>query len=290
MKESAQLLIVTGYSGAGKSSVLRALEDIGFFCIDNLPEALLDSFFQFVSNLNTNEQRVALGVDVRGGHDMNRLVDYLASLKKNQTCLTKIVFLQSTSTTILKRFQETRRKHPLADNFDLMDAIEQEKILLKPLSEIADLTIDTDQLNIHDLRKLIRKVFASEEKSLKMLVTLTSFGFKYGAPSEANFIFDVRSLPNPYFVENLKKLDGTSQEIKDYLFELPDVQEYWDKLKDFFLYAISKSYKEGRFFMHFSIGCTGGRHRSVAFIEELAKTKLDYVEFFVKHRDVYREG
>ena len=253
MKESAQLLIVTGYSGAGKSSVLRALEDIGFFCIDNLPEALLDSFFQFVSNLNTSEQRVALGVDVRGGHDMNRLVDYLASLKKNQTCLTKIVFLQSTSTTILKRFQETRRKHPLADSFDLMDAIEQEKILLKPLSEIADLTIDTDQLNIHDLRKLVRKVFASEEKSLKMLVTITSFGFKYGAPSEANFIFDVRSLPNPYFVENLKKLDGTSQEIKDYLFALPDVQEYWDKLKDFFLYSIEKSYKEGRFFMHFSI-------------------------------------
>ena len=282
-----QLVIVTGYSGAGKSTVLRALEDVGFFCVDNLPIALLDSFFQLVSSSKINGQRLALGIDVRGGTAIKELIAELERLNNPQHAL-KIFFLTSSSHILIKRFQETRRKHPLADTIDIVDAINQEKELLQPLIAMADLVVDTDQLNIHQLRSFVRSSFAPGGQQ-KMIVSLLSFGFKYGVPLESNFVYDVRSLPNPYFVPELKMFDGTQVEIQNYLFDQIEVQEYWHKLLDFISYSIKKSHAEGRFFMNIAIGCTGGKHRSVAFIQKLAQQLIPHVQFLVEHRDINRD-
>jgi UPF0042 nucleotide-binding protein len=287
IQNQSQLIIVTGYSGAGKSTVLRALEDIGFFCVDNLPIALLDSFFQLVSSSKINGQRLALGIDVRGGIAIQELIAEVERLKKNRFSL-KIFFLTSSVPVLIKRFQETRRKHPLADTTDILDAINQEKFLLQPLVAIADLLLDTDQFSIHQLREYVRSSFAAGGQQ-KMIVSLMSFGFKYGVPIESNFVYDIRSLPNPYFVPDLKMLDGTDIAIQRYLFDQNEVQEYWHKLLDFITYSIKKSHAEGRFFINIAIGCTGGKHRSVALIEKLAQEKIPHVQFLVEHRDVSRD-
>lgn len=282
-----QLIIVTGYSGAGKSTVLRALEDVGFFCIDNLPIALLDSFFQLVCASQINGQRLALGIDVRGGTAIQELIVELERFNNVQHKL-KIFFLTSSVPVLIKRFQETRRKHPLADAIDIIDAINQEKELLQPLIAMADLVVDTDQLNIHQLRSFVRSSFASDGEQ-KMIVSLLSFGFKYGVPLESNFVYDVRSLPNPYFVPELKMFDGMDKEIQNYLFDQSQVQEYWNKLLDFITYSLKKSHDEGRFFVNIAIGCTGGKHRSVAFVQKLAQQSMAHVQFLVEHRDINRD-
>lgn len=281
-----QLVIVTGYSGAGKSTVLRALEDVGFFCVDNLPIALLDSFFQFITSSKFNGQRLALGIDVRGGTAIRELMLELERFNARHTL--KIFFLTSSVQVLIKRFQETRRKHPLADDSDIINAIHQEKELLQPLIVMADLVLDTDQLNIHQLRSFVRSSFAPDGQQ-KIIVSLVSFGFKYGVPLESNFVYDVRSLPNPYFVPELKMFDGTAQEIQHYLFKQPEVQEYWQKLLDFVGYSIKKSYSQGLFFLNVAVGCTGGKHRSVAFIEKLAQQSMPNVQFLIEHRDINRD-
>jgi len=280
----AQLLIVTGYSGAGKSTVLRALEDIGFFCVDNLPIPLLPSFFQLITQSTMIGQKVALGIDVRSGKTMHELIDMLGQ-ETLRNYLVKIFFLTSSPLVLCKRYQETRRKHPLADTRNLEEAILHEHELLKPLMGLSDLVLDTDQLTIHQLRKFVRSSF-SESNKPQLIVNLISFGFKYGIPPESNFIYDVRSLPNPYFVPDLRPLDGTSERIREFLFSHAEVQDYWGKLKEFIHYSIKKSYEEGRFFTNIAIGCTGGRHRSVAFVHELATVALENVQYGIKHRDI----
>jgi len=282
-----QLIIVTGYSGAGKSTVLRALEDVGFFCVDNLPLGLLDSFFQLVSQSKIKGQRLALGIDIRGGTTISELMSELERFKSSGHPL-KIFFLTSSLQVLIKRFQETRRTHPLALSIDIIDAINAEKEMLKPLIAMADLVLDTDQLNIHQLRSFVRSSFAPGGHQ-RMIVSLMSFGFKYGVPVESNFVYDVRSLPNPYFIPELKLFSGTDRVIQDYLFNQPVVQEYWHKLIDFITYSIKKSHAEGRFFMNIAIGCTGGKHRSVAFIQKLAQQTIPHVQFLVEHRDIMRD-
>ena len=180
----------------------------------------------------------------------------------------------------MKRFQETRRKHPLADAIHLSDAIEMERLMMQPLIDRADMIFDTDQLTIHQLRSMIRTTF-SKEQTQKIMVSLISFGFKYGIPTESNYVFDLRSLPNPYFVDSLKAYSGTDACINAYLFEKQPVREYWDKLIDFIRYAIAKSYEEGRCFINIAIGCTGGKHRSVAFVEKIALEKIAKYSFFI---------
>lgn len=280
-----QVLIVTGYSGAGKSSVLRALEDVGFACVDNLPIALLAPFFQLVLQAKTPSNKVALGLDVRSGTTMEQLATELAKVDADWKRFVKIFFLTSSPQVLLKRFQETRRKHPLADTIAIADAIDQEKHLMEPFKITADFLLDTDQLTIHQLRSFIRHSFAVQQ-SQKMVVNLISFGFKYGVPLESNFIYDVSSLPNPYFVPGLRPLTGVDKQVQEYLFHQMEVMEYWNKCIDFIRYAIEKSYQEGRFFITIAIGCTGGRHRSVAFVQRLAQELFEHAHIVVKHRDV----
>lgn len=284
----APIFIVTGFSGAGKTVVLRALEDYGFLCVDNLPSALLSSFFQFIRQPHMSGKKVAIGIDIRSGQDMQAIVHEIMSWRRDwEEGFLKIIFINAGIEVLLKRFQETRRKHPLGDNYSLADALEKERMILEPLRASADLVIDTDQLTMHQLRALIRSMVTGGEN--KIMVTLTSFGFKYGVPSESNFVYDIRSLPNPYFVPELKHLDGRDVKLQEFLFSKPEVQEYWQRFVDFLTFSLRQSHQEGRFFVHVAIGCTGGRHRSVAFVDALSRLDIPHVQFFTKHRDMHRE-
>ena len=284
----AEVIIVTGYSGAGKNTVLRALEDLDFFCVDNLPLALLQSSFEFSVKSKMREQKIALGIDVRGGNSIPELLKYLETLNDSYVGRIKVCFLSSSSSVLLKRYQETRRRHPLGENLDLIDAINLEKKLLKPLAEIADLTLDTGQLSIHQLRSFVRTSFSDGGHPV-MLANIISFGFKYGVPPECNFVYDLRSLPNPFFVDNLRGLSGTDDSVLEYLFSQKDVLEYWDKFIDFFSYTLNRSYLEGRYIVNVGIGCTGGRHRSVAFVKTLSEYSFENIHMLVKHRDLNKD-
>lgn len=283
-----QVVIVTGYSGAGKNTVLHSLEDVGFFCVSNLPSNLLQPFFESLMQHEIKSQRIALGLDVRS--DIASIMPRLYRLKTVWPFSLKIVFVTSSYQILLKRFQETRRRHPLAnDTKDVSDAIKEEQRLLQPLCDMADVLLDTDQFTIHQLRRFVIKAFSSDGKH-HMVVTVTAFGFKYGAPPESNLIFDARFLPNPYFEPSLKNLCGTDKPVYEYLFSHSIVQEYWERLSSFAMYVIQQSLAEGRFAMNVAIGCTGGRHRSVAFAHRLAQEKVPYVTFLTRFRDIERDS
>jgi UPF0042 nucleotide-binding protein len=283
------VLIVTGLSGAGKTSVMRSLEDIGFYCVDNLPVPLITTFLTLIFHSHHNVGKIALGIDARGEQFLSNFIGEIQRVKKEElNCDLKIVFVNAKEQTILKRFQETRRKHPLADSISIDFAIEKEKRLMEPIMLMADMIFDTDLLNIHDLRIAIRTRFA-ENQQQELLVNLVSFGFKYGVPAESNLVYDLRFLPNPYFIPALRAHDGRNTEVQEYLFKHPEVQEYWDRLTDFLHYTINKYHQEGRFFVTIAIGCTGGKHRSVTFVEKLHNMKWANVRFLVTHRDVGKE-
>ena len=286
-KDSPQIVIVTGYSGAGKNTMLHSLEDLGFYCIDNLPSALLQAFFESVAQQEIAYPRIALGIDVRG--DLNNVMHKLFRLKTVWPFSIKIVFLSSSYQVLLKRFQETRRKHPLAtQELDVSDAILKEQTLLQSLSDIADIVLDTDQFTIHQLRQFVIQSFTHESQQ-QMVLTVTAFGFKYGVPPESNLVFDVRFLPNPYFVPELRKLNGTDQAVYGYLFAQDEVNRYWERFVTFATYVIKQSLKEGRYSMHIAIGCTGGKHRSVAFDYKFAQRSIANVTFVTRYRDIERE-
>ncbi len=286
-----QVLVVTGLSGAGKTTLMSSLEDLGFYCVDNLPLPLLSSFLNLVFQSNTNLFKVALGIDSRGQQFLSNFIGEVERLrgKDAKEISLKIIFLSASNDTLLKRFQETRRNHPLAGkDSGLLDTIKRERNFLEPIKHMSDVILDTDVLNVHKLRHWVRKLF-SNEKERKVLVNISSFGFKFGIPLESNLVYDLRFLPNPYFIPELKALNGRDKEIQDYLFDIDAVNEYWMRLKDFLQYSIEKFYREGRFFVHVAIGCTGGKHRSVAFTEKLGLEQWDNVKFLVRHRDLGKE-
>ena len=286
-KELPQVVIVTGYSGAGKNTVLYSLEDIGFFCINNLPGSLLQPFFESVTRQEIAYPRIALGLDVRG--DLAMMIHKILRLKTVWPFSLKIVFVASSYEVLLKRFQETRRRHPLSDQKnDTSDAIKLEQQLLQPLCDMADIVLDTNQYTIHQLRRFVIQAFAPEGKH-HMMVTVTAFGFKYGVPPESNIVFDARFLPNPYFDPSLKPLNGTDKPVQEYLFSQSVVITFWERMYDFALYTIKECLSEGRFAMNIAIGCTGGRHRSVALAQRLSEQKMLSVSFMLRLRDIERE-
>ena len=279
------LLIVTGYSGAGKSTVLRTLEDCGFFTIDNLPLDLFEGLLRLVRQSPGSLKRVALGIDVRGGESLDAWIANLRSLAEQQGIELRIIFLRASEPVLFKRFQETRRKHPLADPGSLHDAVTKEKELLQPFADAAAEIIDTDSYTIHQLRRYIRHMV---DKRPVIAVHLMSFGFKYGVPLESNFVFDVRFLPNPYFVPDLKEKSGKDELVKEYLFSHAQVTDYIQQMEQFLAFCLEQAYKEGRFYLTVAIGCTGGRHRSVALAENLARQNMNNVEWILRHRDITR--
>lgn len=282
------IVIVTGLSGAGKTGVMRALEDIGFYCVDNLPVPLLQTFLTLCAQTD-HVQKIALGIDARNELFLSHLIHEIEHLKKEQDeQQLSILFLTAQEHTLIKRFQETRRTHPLAHALSLSQAIAKERILLTPIMSMADLLLETDTFTIHGLREWVRTVFTQDKKK-HLLISLISFGFKYGIPTESNLLFDLRFLPNPYFIPELRALDGRHEQITAYLFSQPSVQEYWKSLYALITTTTEYYLHSGHTHITLCIGCTGGKHRSVAFIEKIHNTGLEGVTTLINHRDLGKE-
>jgi UPF0042 nucleotide-binding protein len=257
-------IIITGLSGSGKTVVLNAFEDSGYFCVDNLPVTLIETFVNLGYKTRTIS-KVAIGVDIRERKFLTNFSDELSSLRKKYKI--KIIFLEANDNALVRRFKETRRPHPLGYK-DLKKAIRREVKLLAPVRHEADTILDTSALSPHQLRSLITESYL-KKKSKDMTIGLVSFGYKYGTPSEADLLFDVRFLPNPFFIEGLKELPGTSGKVKEFVLSHKESTEFLKKVKSLLQFLIPLYKREGRSYLTIGIGCTGGRHRSPAIIGEI---------------------
>ncbi|APT72724.1 nucleotide-binding protein [Thermosipho sp. 1063] len=275
------LVILTGLSGAGKSTALGLLEDMGFYCIDNLPVNLIE---QIIPIISINVENLALVIDSRSGNleDMYLVIE---NLKKKYLKEIKIIFLNAKDSVLINRFAHTRRNHPLLKvSNSLEKAIENERNSFTKILEISDIVIDTSDLNPHQLRERLVEILTSVEK--KFLLRILSFGFKYGVPLDVDFVFDVRFFPNPFYVVGLRNKTGKDKEVKEFLYNTQGVSDFIDMLKQVIDFAISRYENEGRMELSVGIGCTGGQHRSVFFAEELAKFYLEDCKVLLEHRDV----
>ncbi len=282
-------LIVTGLSGAGKSMAVNALEDIGFFCIDNIPIALLPRIVDFALQGENQLNRVAVVMDVRGVRNSDQLEQALADLDAKQIEY-EILFLDANTNAIRRRYKETRRQHPIAvtDHVSIEEAVEQERRLLQPLRSRAKYIIDTSLLSAAQNKERICGLFLDKGKS-PMALTVVSFGFKYGLPQEADLVLDVRCLPNPFYVPELKNLTGLDQEVVDYVMDAPESQELLHRYESFLEYALPLYVKEGKSQLMIAVGCTGGKHRSITFARKIGEfcQKSGYTPS-VQHRDAKR--
>mgnify|MGYP002797986379 FL=1 len=282
-------LIVTGLSGAGKSMAVNALEDIGFFCIDNIPIALLPRIVDFALQGENQLSRVAVVMDVRGVRNSDQLEQALADLDAKKTDY-EILFLDASNDTIQRRYKETRRQHPIAvtDHVPIQEAIERERRLLRPLRSRAKYVIDTSLLSAAQNKERICGLFLDKGKS-PMALTVVSFGFKYGLPQEADLVLDVRCLPNPFYVPELKNLTGMDQAVMDYVMAAPESRELLRRYENMLEYALPLYVKEGKSQLMIAVGCTGGKHRSITFARKIGEfcQKLGY-DPSVQHRDAKR--
>ena len=282
-------LIVTGLSGAGKSMAVNALEDIGFFCIDNIPIALLPRIVDFALQGENQLSRVAVVMDVRGVRNSDQLEQALADLDAKKTDY-EILFLDASNDTIQRRYKETRRQHPIAvtDHVPIQEAIERERRLLRPLRIRAKYVIDTSLLSAAQNKERICGLFLDKGKS-PMALTVVSFGFKYGLPQEADLVLDVRCLPNPFYVPELKNLTGMDQAVVDYVMAAPESRELLRRYENMLEYALPLYVKEGKSQLMIAVGCTGGKHRSITFARKIGEfcQKLGY-DPSVQHRDAKR--
>lgn len=266
-----EFVIISGLSGAGKSRAASAMEDMGFFCVDNLPAPLIPKFAELGMGGNGEYDRVVLVTDIRGGTNFEGLFQALDSLKAMK-CEYRILFMDATDATIIKRYKETRRSHPLAEECaSLAQAIELERKMLAPLREKADYIVDSSNLTLGKLRGKLRELFARGGETGDMEVRVTSFGFKHGILMEADLVFDVRFLPNPYYVPELRGLTGLDQGVRDYVFSHPQSNEFLKRLNDFVSYLLPRYAEEGKTSLVIAVGCTGGHHRSVAVAHALAQ-------------------
>ncbi len=280
------LVIVTGISGAGKASALKAFEDLGFHAVDNLPLELLREFSLLVKQ-SAEIQNAAIVIDVREGQTLDRLPDILKSVR--QVLRTRVVFLDAQDSVLVRRYSETRRPHPLRKSETVWRSIVEERQLLDPIRNVADTLIDTSNFNVHELRAHIQTRFARDEQVQRLLVTCLSFGFKNGVPLDADMVFDVRFLPNPHFVPEFRKRTGRDPKVAAYVRSFPQSREFLDRVTDLMLYLLPAYVKEGKSYLTVAFGCTGGQHRSVMMAEDLAR-RLRKAGYEVKtiHRDVPR--
>jgi RNase adapter protein RapZ len=278
-----KLVIVTGVSGAGKSTALRALEDLEYYCADNLPLPLLP---KFVELLSTREEigRAALGIDARGGEFLAQSRQIFAGIRASGHSL-EVLFLDAPDDILLRRFSETRRRHPLA-GVDIRASLANERTQLVPMRQEASAVVDTGTLTVHVLRALIHERYGRTGDNLS--VTLLSFGFKHGLPTEADIVLDVRFLPNPFFVEHLSALSGEDEGVRRYVLDSADAQALLERAEPLLRLSIQGFYKEGKSYATIAIGCTGGRHRSVALVNELQRRLADEFALSVRHRDLGR--
>jgi RNase adapter protein RapZ len=282
-----EFLIVTGLSGAGKSQAMHALEDLGFFCVDNLPPALIPKFAEIIQESQGRIRRVALVIDVRGGEFFNALDAALAGLAAMGIRF-QILFLDASDEVLVRRFEETRRKHPLGGS--VLDGIRSERRQLQPLKERAHKIIDTSGLSARELREELADTFLRASGAHSLVVGVTTFGYKHGIPLDADLVFDVRFLPNPHYVETLRNLPGHSAEVREWVLQWEQTREFERRLHDLLGYLLPQYAAEGKTHLTIAIGCTGGKHRSVVVGEDLTKfLRAAGYPVRIKHRDVRKE-
>jgi UPF0042 nucleotide-binding protein len=282
--DARQLVILTGLSGSGKSTVLHAFEDMGFYCVDNLPVELIPIFAELHAAGQGDFVRAALLVDAREGLQLEKLPGLLRHLRKDHPIT--LVFIEANEDALLRRYSETRRPHPLGKNFSVRESLSHERALMEPIRKLADVVIDSTQFNVHELRHFVTARFKNPDKR-PMLVSVVSFGYRYGVPSDADLIFDVRFLPNPHFVPRLRPYTGKHPKVRQYIRSFPQTGEFLRRIESLLAYLIPHYIREGKSYLTIAFGCTGGKHRSVMMSEWLKKAleKRGYSAKVI-HRDI----
>jgi UPF0042 nucleotide-binding protein len=286
MAETLEIFIVTGMSGSGKSFAIRAFEDNGFFCIDNLPALLIPKFIDLCQDHREGVPRVALGVDLRGEQFLRSWPSVLADLKAAGHHV-QVLFFDASDDVLLRRFSETRRPHPRAGGGSVQDGIVRERKALEDMRALADRIIDTSDLTVHELKREIEQQFCLAPFSRRMAIFLTSFGYKFGIPHDTDIILDVRFLPNPYFVNELREKTGLDAQVRDYVLQNEDTRAFLDRLYALLEFTLPLYEREGKSSLTLALGCTGGRHRSVVLVEDLRRRLAqNRLRIHVKHRDI----
>lgn len=281
-----RFVIVTGLSGAGKTQAIRCLEDLGYFCIDNLPPTLIPKFAEACYQTEGKIDRIALVIDIRGGEFFDNLFDSLKYLKEEKYQY-EILFLDTKNEVLIKRYKESRRKHPLAPDGRILNGIELERNKLREVKDRSDNIIDTSNLSTRELRDEITKIYGEGRIETQLMITVLSFGFKYGIPVDSDLVFDVRFLPNPFYIPELKRFSGNDKEVKDYVMSFEETRVFINKLDDMLQYLIPHYLSEGKRQLIISIGCTGGRHRSVTIANEIyERLKSHNNKVNIEHRDI----
>ena len=280
------LVIVSGLSGSGKSSAINILEDLGYYCVDNLPPQLISTFLNLCKKSSTKIEKVALGIDIREGEFLNNIHDEVKILKKSGNKI-EYLFLDASDQTLIKRYKESRRIHPLAPKGNLVEGIKKERLALKKIRENSAHIIDTSKLSVHQLKQIVKDIFGKSQKE-KLILNFSSFGYKFGIPSDPDIMIDVRFLPNPHFNEKIKKFNGLDLKIKRFVLNGTESRVFLDKLIDFLDFLFDKYILEGKSYLTVAIGCTGGKHRSVVIVEELKK-RFKKLNPNISHRDINKK-
>ena len=284
--QNLNIVIITGLSGSGKSMAIDALEDVGYFCVDNLPVLLLPKFVELHSGGVSEIQKLAFGMDLRQKEFVKNYQEIFHMLRKEGYSFV-VLFLECSEEVLLKRYSETRRQHPIANGANLVDRIRSEKRQLKGLKEMADKIIDTSNLTVHQLKDVIIQHALQGLKTERMRISVLSFGFKYGVPLEADLLIDVRFIPNPYFMPKLKKLDGKDERVQQFVTKWTETREFFEKYFALLEYLLPLYEREGKSYLTIAVGCTGGRHRSVTVAEKIFEhLKKEKGELTLKHRDI----
>lgn len=286
-----RFVIVTGMSGGGKSTALRMLEDAGFYCVDNLPVLLIEKFVELIAMPNSEVTKVALGLDVRADQSFEDVEKILHKLRDNGYSF-EILFMEAGDAELLKRYKETRRVHPLSPDGRIEDGIRREREILKNMKSQADYVIDTSRLLTRELKEELDRIFVRNENYNSLMVTILSFGFKHGIPADADLVFDVRFLPNPYYIDDLRPKSGNDREVREYVMNNDKAQTFLAKLKDMVEFLIPNYVQEGKTQLVIAIGCTGGKHRSVTLANELfeALSKNENYGIRIEHRDIEKDA
>lgn len=281
-----RFVIVTGMSGGGKRTALKMLEDAGFYCVDNLPIPLIEKFVELIATPGSEISKVALGLDVRADQPFEEAHKTLQNLKKSGYAY-EILFMDASDEVLMKRYKESRRLHPLSPKGRVQDGIGKEREILKAIKDHSDYVIDTSNLLTRELKEEIKRIFVENEEYNSLMVTIMSFGFKHGIPADADLVFDVRFLPNPYYIDELKYQTGNDTRVQEYVMSFPEAEEFLVKLLDMICFLIPNYVKEGKYQLVVGIGCTGGKHRSVTLANELYKRMKNQGNYGLKiyHRD-----
>lgn len=282
-----RFVIVTGMSGGGKSTAQKMLEDMGFYCVDNLPVSLIEKFVELIAMPNSEITKVALGLDVRADQSFEDVIEVLNQLREKGYQF-EILFMDADEKALIKRYKESRRVHPLSEDGRIEEGVRKESRILEKIRKNADYVIDTSNLLTRELKAELARIFVQNEEYNSLMVTVMSFGFKYGIPADADLVFDVRFLPNPYYIDELKPMTGNDKPVRDFVMKASESEIFLQKLEDMVAFLMPNYIKEGKYRLVIAIGCTGGQHRSVTLANELYERMKDQGNYGIKlhHRDI----